>query len=178
MTQAVRYLARLMELDGWDPQIESGSMLDACDSQLERMAALGLVWRAECAWSAATGERMPKAWGEDRWEFVDPWMIFPDQIGPTSMSIRPQVADCHLTRDFVVSYDDEDSVIVEVDGYAHHRKRRRADLARDAAASMPTIRYQEELEPPTEWPRRLLWHWDLSCTHCGVALGEHSCPPF
>lgn len=174
----VAYLALLMDLPGWGPKAESLDHLDACDSKLEQMAALGLLYYAEVAW-ATIGYGMPPAWESSRGvEFVDPWMMFPDQIGPGEMWIRPQVEVDGLTRDFVVGYDCGDRVIVEVDGYAIHRRRRRSDWMRDVNASAPTLRFAEELEHPVEWPARLLWPWEERCTHCGVNLGGHSCPPF
>lgn len=181
-TCRIPYLLRLLDVDGWFPRMspEAVNLLGRCGSKLEQMCLLGLIHAMdERRARIGQGPQIAEAsWG--RWDFVEPWLAFRDNIGPSSLEVEPQAARGTATVDFLILINGEPAIVVEVDGYAHHRDRRDQDRRRDLAEPLPTIRIREETDSPLTWPARILDADPVyPCTHCGVPIeGEHSCPPF
>lgn len=170
----ISYLLRLMGVTNWWPPLSDARCLRRCQTHLERMYALGMLYNME------NRHRPDVVCGEDTWEILDPWRSFKNEIGPSEMRMVPQVRQGLCTRDFLIWFNGEPALIVEIDGFSTHRNRREADAVRDRHAPLPTIRIREELGNPLTWAEQFLGaDWEMNCSHCGWPIeGEHSCPAF
>ena len=177
------YLLMLLDLKGWWPRMSEGAigLLGACGSKLEQMCLLGFIHAMDQQrHRAGLPPQIVISFGSGMWSMREPWDAFPDRCGPGRLWIEPQAKRGERTVDFLFWIDAEPALVVEIDGYAHHRKRRAADRYRDMSDSLPTVRVLEETDPPLEWGYRLLdADQSAPCTHCGVPIiGGHSCPPW
>lgn len=171
-----RICEQLLGVATWRPKIDPDDMdavlevLALCGSHLERMYALGALFRL--GWlslgdlqllpAVTTIADVPR---RGLW-FVDPWNGFycprcQERAGPSGVILVPQMSLRGKVWDFGIVLTNDNGAqdgtlfgVAEIDGYSVHRSRRKRDAhwREDlATAGLPVFACYEERHSPAKW---------------------------
>lgn len=172
MSQVKYIVTEILGITDWTPEINDKALknLDICQSKLEIAFLFGAVYRM---WSNAQKIQadIGPIWGKDVHDYpaiwiVEPWSGYYTHMctGPSGLAFIPQYKAGDITADFAIaecgdnggaqSDWDKPYAVVEIDGYAVHKKRREKDEWREkffAQHGYKVFHLYEEEDNPILW---------------------------
>lgn len=178
----------MLGLDHWRPDWDHDDdllgALTNCGSLLEVAYLIGAYRYMERVTAESYHVALPPAFGttialdqtvyRGVW-FMEPWYGFGAGGGPSAMAFIPQYPVGRYRADFaLVTGNDNGSprwslyALIEVNGYAVHRARRRQDERRafaiEQSSTVPVLQFFEETDDPLNWFRWVIAHYHGEAT--------------
>jgi len=126
---------------------------DACDSRLEVLSALAVLKELQKGAEAEGLEGVVRLHSDSSIHILEPWATSPTECGASVGFITVQHPHEGYVWDFCVwrGYNNghgidqcEPCLLVDIDGFAVHRKKRKLDLQKLFSTRTPAARFREE----------------------------------
>lgn len=168
----------------WTDHEDLWECLSCCHSLLEVAYLVGAYRTMEGIAEDCYSVPMPPAFGaviavkndvhRGVW-FMEPWWGFGAGGGPSALAFVPQYPVGTLHADFGVLVGDDNGsprwrlqCLVEINGYAVHRKQREQDEQRalriERDSSVPVLQFFEETDNPFSWIHTVIDHYHGDAT--------------